>query len=1157
LADQRITQLTPLSKAGAAANDAVPIADISASETKRITLKDLVAAGIDLVDAGEIDLAKLDQGSATKLGAGAISDGVLTAAKMAADAATAVAVTAPSTGNHRGRGWLHSGTGNLQVWDGAAFQQVVMPTAGIGDLQVTAGKLADGAVTTAKVSPLGSAAYAAGSVNTAALADLNVTSGKLADGAVLADKIGTGAVETAKLAAGAVTYDRIQNLSTTDRLLGRSSAGAGPVEEIALTAAGRALIAGVDTAAQRSTLGLGTLATASGTWADGSTFSGTSSGTNTGDQTITLTGDVTGTGTGTFAATIADGAITELKYAALSIPTGAVQDDAITAAKLADQSAAVVSNASPSAAGAFVGQQWLNTSTAVEFTWTGADWLRQASLSTITFTDSTPLAFAVAYPDPYSATITATMDTQQAGAILAGPGSGADAAPTFRALLPSDLPIATSVALGASSPGTGLAITAAGVLNHSNSVTGATVSGITFDAQGHISAAVPLVPNDIPDLNASKITEGTLSTARLADDAVTGAKLANYSVGKLGEAVPTADYISQLYFNPLDKAFFMWDGNVWQPIGVSAGVIKFAGTYDAAGNEVASTTAEGATLGLTVGSALPTASATNSGYYLVVSESGTGVSPAPAVALAPPDLLLSTGSAWVEVDTSAGYTAQTAAQVSFSPAGAIAAATVQAAIEEVSSECRNADNISSGTLAVARGGTGLASYTKGDLVAASGSTTLAKLAVGTNGQALVADSATTTGLKWANVGSGTVTAVSSSTAALTVATGTTTPALTLRSATTSVDGIVQLSDSISTTSSALAATSTAVKTAYDLAAAALPKAGGTVTGQVLIGTTGSLVFEGSVDDGFELALAVANPTADRTLTFPDETGTLLSTGSVGVVNNAMVASDAAIALSKLATGALPAGITVASANIVNGTITNDDINASAAIALSKLATGALPTAITIASANIVDGTITNDDINASAAIALSKLGSGGTITCDITGNAATVTNGVYTNGAQTIGGAKTFANALVSDGTFTANGTVFSSGIRTNTTTGVSANVFLNTANDQVQRVTSSRKYKIEIETAPLAESRRILSATRPVSYLPNPENTSDDPTIRVWGLIAEEVAEYAPEMVMWGVGGQAEGVSYDRFGVHLINVANDHEARIAALEAALLASIG
>ncbi len=50
--------------------------------------------------------------------------------------------------------------------------------------------------------------------------------------------------------------------------------------------------------AWRTDLGLGTLATQSGT------FSGSSSGTNTGDQTITLTGDVSGGGTGSFAATI-------------------------------------------------------------------------------------------------------------------------------------------------------------------------------------------------------------------------------------------------------------------------------------------------------------------------------------------------------------------------------------------------------------------------------------------------------------------------------------------------------------------------------------------------------------------------------------------------------------------------------------------------------------------------------------------------------------------------------------------------------------------------------------------------------------------------------------------------------------------------------------
>ena len=105
----------------------------------------------------------------------------------------------------------------------------------------------------------------------------------------------------------AVTYAKIQNVSATDRLLGRQSAGAGDIEEITCTSAGRALLDDADATAQRTTLGLGTLATQSGT------FSGTSSGTNTGDQTITLTNDVTGSGTGTFAATIANDAVTYAK----------------------------------------------------------------------------------------------------------------------------------------------------------------------------------------------------------------------------------------------------------------------------------------------------------------------------------------------------------------------------------------------------------------------------------------------------------------------------------------------------------------------------------------------------------------------------------------------------------------------------------------------------------------------------------------------------------------------------------------------------------------------------------------------------------------------------------------------------------------------------
>jgi hypothetical protein len=597
-------------------------------------------------------------------------------------------------------------------------------------------------------------------------------------------------------------------------------------------------------------------------------------------------------------AKLADGAITTAKIDAAglgeaaiatdAVTTSKVLDGAITAAKLAADSTTIVQAGTPVGSGAYEGQLWFDTNTSVQYVWNGTAWIRQAALNVINFSDTTPLNFAVAYPDNHTATITTTLDTQQANQVFSGPTTGADAAPTFRALTPADLPDATASTKGIVQPGTGLVVNA-GVLNHSNTVTPGTYTRLVVDAEGHISQGELLEASDIPNLDAAKITTGEFPTDRLADAAVTIDKLADYSTSSIGETFPTATFIGQLHLNPLDRAFYMWDGNVYVPIGISAGQILLAGTFDAstpAGvGSVQSVTPDGAAAGFVVGDPLPVSTLTNNKYYFVVSEGGTITSGnAPNVTLAPPDLCLSvfsdTNPQWVEIDVSSGAGAIAATQVSFNPAASLAATNVQTALEEVSTECRNATNITSGTLAVARGGTNIASYTKGNILAASAATTLNALAVGTNGQVLTADSAETTGLKWATPTVGTVTTVTSSTGALTVATATTTPALTIRSATTSVDGIVQLSDSISTTSSVLAATPTAVKTAYDLANAALPKAGGTVTGELLFGTTGTLVFEGSTDDAFETTLAVADPTADRTITLPNATGTVALTSDL-------------------------------------------------------------------------------------------------------------------------------------------------------------------------------------------------------------------------------------------------------------------------------------
>jgi hypothetical protein len=65
---------------------------------------------------------------------------------------------------------------------------------------------------------------------------------------------GTGRIP-AVITPQAVTYDKMQYVSATDRLLGRQSAGPGLVEEITCTAAGRAILDDASAADQRTTLG--------------------------------------------------------------------------------------------------------------------------------------------------------------------------------------------------------------------------------------------------------------------------------------------------------------------------------------------------------------------------------------------------------------------------------------------------------------------------------------------------------------------------------------------------------------------------------------------------------------------------------------------------------------------------------------------------------------------------------------------------------------------------------------------------------------------------------------------------------------------------------------------------------------------------------------
>lgn len=181
--------------------------------------------------------------------------------------------------------------------------------------------------------------------------------------------------------------------------------------------------------------------------------------------------------------------------------------------------------------------------------------------------------------------------------------------------------------------------------------------------------------------------------------------------------------------------------------------------------------------------------------------------------------------------------------------------------------------------------------------------------------------------------------------------------------------------------------------------------------------------------------ATALNTADRIVTRDGSgnfaAGTVTATLSGNASTATTLQTGRTVAISGDVTGTATsfngsANITIP-AVITAGVIVDADVNANAAIGLSKLDTGALPTGITVASANIVDGTIINEDINASANIVDTKL-------------ATIATAGKVANTATTATNANT-ASAIVArdaSGNFTAGtitATLLSGNVTGNSTT--------------------------------------------------------------------------------------------------------------------------
>jgi len=73
-----------------------------------------------------------------------------------------------------------------------------------------------------------------------------------------------------------------------------------------------------------------------------------------------------------------------------------------------------------------------------------------------------------------------------------------------------------------------------------------------------------------------------------------------------------------------------------------------------------------------------------------------------------------------------------------------------------------------------------------------------------------------------------------------------------------------------------------------------PITGAVTSSGITLTTNGTIVFEGSVDDAFETTLTVANPTADRTITIPNVSGSVVTTGDSGTVTAAMMATPTSL-----------------------------------------------------------------------------------------------------------------------------------------------------------------------------------------------------------------------------------------------------------------------
>ena len=1002
MADLRISDLPALAQADAEATDDIPLNDVSAAETKRITAKALVQRGVsNLIDDGAIPGAKIaddgitqtqiaddavgaDQLAASAVVTASIVDANVTEAKIADAAVTTAKIADDAVTSDK----LAAGSA-----DTTALAATSVTTAKIADDAVTNAKIATDAVNADSIeaAAVGTAELADGSVTTAKLAADAVTNTKLADNAVETANITNANVTTAKIADLGVTTAKVNDAAVTEAKIASNAVTTAKVADSSITYAktnfadgaipGAKLTADSVTATQIAPSAVGTseLVNDSVTNAKiGASAVGTTEIADNAITTAKLAADSVQT------ADIQNSAVTTAKIADNAVNTSKINDGSVTNGKLADLS---VSNAK--IVGGTIGYEKTNfadgsvpgakiTDGSVTAAKLATDSVTQdkiadravgavnIELNSITNTEiaanaieSTELAANAVTTAKIADNNVTTAKINNAAVTDAKIASGIDGAK-----LSNDT--VTAAKVPSASLDRGLDKTT-GSIGHTNAVTAGTTSGITFDAQGHITDTTALVASDLPEATATEIGGVSVPTD------------SGLSVNASGE-ISITNSVTAATVNGIT---FDADGLITNAVALSNSDLPLS-TSTTVGGVIVPTTS-----GLEVdgaGNIIIPDSGVASGTHTKVTVNDQGIVTGGAD-LADTDIpdhsaaKLTSGtipSARIGTDAITGTQLADSSTAKFGGADDSGGIVVFPAADykgQFFFDSRNEDlyiydgnayqpvTITSGEIIF--GGT----YDASDNTIAS-VTTAGQAAGFTAGSALPAASADN--LKYylvvsvAGTGTAPAPAVSLNPPDILLSNGTTYDLLEVSTFVAS-----QQASNISYTPQGTIA-STNVQTAItELDTEKLPKTGGTITGTLEIGNAGSLVFEGATTDDNETTIAITDPTADRTITFPDTTGTVVTTGDSGTVTSTMLADDS---------------------------IVNADINSSAAIAYSKLAAltdahilvgnssnVATVTPITgdigISNTGVVSITaasIVNADINASAAIAASKIVSGST-----------------------------------------------------------------------------------------------------------------------------------------------------------------------------------